>query len=211
MLAGLGGQFPMDGVSYKPWPACRLSHTVIDGVLRILNEDGLRSEDIRTIRLRVSMVASMLCEPDLSRRRPTTSMNGKFSIPYIAGAAAARRAITPSEFDQESLVDPDVLAMVDQVEWIYDPSLDLDDPAQMPPGVVEIETTSGQTYVRRVEHPQGHPLNPISPDSLRTKFVDCARMAARPAPPENVLEAMSLIDNLEDVPDVAVIPRPLSA
>ena len=134
MLAGLGTRFPMDGVSYKPWPACRLSHTVIDGVLRILNEDGLRSEHIRNIRLRVSMTASMLCEPDLNRRRPATSMNGKFSIPYIAGAAAARRTITTREFDQESLVAPDVLAMVDRVEWMYDPSLDLDDPVETPPG-----------------------------------------------------------------------------
>ena len=39
---------------------------------------------------------------------------------------------------------------------------------------MEIETTSGQTYVRRVEHPHGHPLNPISRDSLRAKFVDCS-------------------------------------
>jgi 2-methylcitrate dehydratase PrpD len=210
MLAGLGTRFPMDGVSYKPWPSCRLSHTVIDGVLRILNEEGVPSADIRTIRLRVSMTGSRLCEPDLGRRRPATPVNGKFSIPYIAGAAAARRTITMREFDHESLVDPDVLAMVDRVEWVYDPSLDLNDPAVMPPAVVEIETTSGKTYIRRVEQPHGHPLNPISMDGLRAKFVDCAGMAAKPAPQENVLEAMRLIEKLEDVPDVDAILRLLA-
>ena len=75
---------------------------------------------------------------------------------------------------------------------------------------VEVTTVTGEHYVGRADTPLGHPTRPLTAAQMRAKFRDCARYADAPLPHEALDEAVRLIDALERVPDVAVLPRLLS-
>jgi 2-methylcitrate dehydratase PrpD len=209
LVGGLGSDFAAEGISYKAYPACRLSHVYIDAILEILDE-GVQPAEIASVTLRVGQQSGRLCQPDEARRRPTTVMDAKFSIPFIVGLALARRRLSLSDFSVDSLTDPAVLAQTDKVSYVYDSSLDLDDPLVIPPGVVEVTTVSEGIIVKRIDVPYGNPHRPMSTERLHAKFAGCAALAAFPVPTASVDQAIDLLDSLETCADVSALPRLLS-
>ena len=207
LLGGVGTEFPASDVSYKAYPACRLSNVYIDAILEVVNDDGVEPRDITSVKVRVGQMSRRLCQPDEARRRPQTVMDAKFSIPFIVGLAMARRGLSLRDFSAEALRDPAVLAETDKVSYVYDESLDLADPVIIPPGIIEVTTSSGTKITKRIEVPYGHPQRPISAEALHAKFADNAAHAAVPIPATTVERVMELLDTLETSSDVAEIPK----
>ena len=77
----------------------------------------------------------------------------------------------------------------------------------IPPGIIEVTTSSGTKITKRIEVPYGHPKRPISVEALHAKFADNAAHAAVPIPATTVERVMELLDTLETSSDVAEIPR----
>src|SRR4030042_701018 len=59
----LGKIFEGANVSFKPWPSCRGTHAYIDATLQLVEMHHLKPVEINEIRLPVSPVNKMLCEP----------------------------------------------------------------------------------------------------------------------------------------------------
>ena len=207
LVGGVGTEFPCSDVSYKAYPACRLSNVYIDAILEVVNDDGVEPRDITSVKVRVGQIPMRLCQPDEARRHPRTVMDAKFSIPFIVGLAMARRGLSLRDFSAEALRDPAVLAETDKVSYVYDESLDLADPVIIPPGIIEVTTSSGTKITKRIEVPYGHPKRPISDQALHAKFTDNAAHAAVPIPATTLERVMELLDTLETSSDVAEIPR----
>jgi 2-methylcitrate dehydratase PrpD len=78
---------------------------------------------------------------------------------------------------------------------------------QLPPGKVGIKSRNGETYVKRVDFPYGHHLNPMTTQALVEKFRDCVSFSPKPIPEKNVEQAIEGIMHLEEVTDVVDILR----
>ena len=70
---------------------------------------------------------------------------------------------------------------------------------------VEIRLKDGHLLSRKVEGVPGDPSHPITRDALELKFCDCVFSAAVSLAPKNIDAAIALINDLENVADVAEI------
>lgn len=204
LLDGLGREFEGANVSFKLWPACKLTHNYIDALFGILDENGLADGDVAEVSLRVSTWGRTLSEPIAERRRPRSEITARDSIPFTLGVALARRGVRIEDFQLASLSDATVCAAADRITYVFDPDLD---PAEMSPGDVTVRTTDGRTFQKTVRHVYGSPQNPISREDLVQKFRDCAAHSCTPIAPDRIERAIETILDLENrgsIEDLAI-------
>jgi 2-methylcitrate dehydratase PrpD len=197
----LGRTFEGANVSFKPWPSCRGTHSYIDAVLQVLETHGLRPGDVEGIRLIVSPVNRMLCEPLESKRHPASAIDAKFSLPFVVATALVRGNVALDDFSAQALTDREVLELAHKVVYEVDPGLTLKEAVR---GFVELETSHGKLS-KTVDLPRGHPENPVSQEALVAKYKDCARHADTGISESRLDQVVDLIWNLEQVDDICEI------
>jgi 2-methylcitrate dehydratase PrpD len=199
LVEGLGTIFEGANISFKPWPACRGTHTYIEAALEILKEHAPNLDDIVDVRVIVSSFNQMLCEPEQAKKAPQTVIDAKFSIPYTVATALYHTEVGLEHFTPERLKDKEVLQLAQKVRYEIDPDLGLRDATR---GFLEIRTKDNKTYVKRIDQAYGHPDNPISPESVVAKFMACADKARTKIPEKKLKEAVKCTLALEDVKDI---------
>ena len=207
---GLGDRYPLlDNHCFKVWPACAQTRPTNAAGLRLLQEHNLKPGDIErvTVISKDGDKAQLLSEPVAKKRRPQTSIDAKYSIPFTLAVMMAKGNVTLRNYTAEGLRDPDVLAMADRVDYRASPRTN--DEETIP--IVEVKTKDGRTMQCQPDSVPGDPKNPVSQDLLEAKFRDCVSFAAKPIAPASVERAIELIRNLENAPDAAEIVRLLSA
>ena len=103
------------------------------------------------------------------------------------------------EFTEEMLVNPNVIAMIDRIDVVDDPSLYERVGRESVPGKVSITTNSGAKFSEEVLYPKGHPRNAMNRKELKEKF-DMLTEGALPRSVGNQLHDMVM--NLEKVGDI---------
>jgi 2-methylcitrate dehydratase PrpD len=214
-LAGeLGSRFPLLEVhGFKVWPACGYTRPTNAAVLELRNEFGLRPEEVEEIAIVGGMGATqLLSEPLELKRRPKLAIDGKYSIPFTTAVMMVRGDVRLSDYTDEGLRDPAVLAMADRITYRRGAG-----PAQERGGnsgvsrpAVEIRLQDGRLLTRTVKGVPGDPQHPVNWDLLAAKFRDCVSFAAVPLAAAAVERAMQLIADLEHLPDVTEVVRLLT-
>ncbi|MBN1255496.1 MAG: MmgE/PrpD family protein [Deltaproteobacteria bacterium] len=202
LTKGLGKTFESGNISFKPWPACRGTHAYIEAALTIMKEHVVAIQDITEIKIIISFVNKMLCEPMEIKQHPKTAIDAKFSLPFVVATALCHNDVNLSHFTVKSLKDKDVLQLARKMTYEVDSKLGLQEATQ---GFLEIRTQDEQVYAKRVEYAYGHPSNPISQEALATKFLDCAKNAEEKIPEEHLKKTIERIFSLEEVNDIVEV------
>jgi 2-methylcitrate dehydratase PrpD len=148
----------------------------------------------------------LLSEPIESKRRPTQSIDAKYSIPFTCAVAMAKGNVTLRAYTEEGLRDPEVLAMADRVS--YRPAPEFDTSYRNP--AVEVRTRDGRVLTRQASAIPGDARRPLSRNQVEAKFRECLLFSATPVAAANIDRAIRLIDNLEQVEDATEIVRLLT-
>lgn len=202
LLKDLGSVYEGANVSYKLWPACRLTHTYIEALMTVMREQKLSSQDVDQVNIVVSKWGKELCEPADRRLRPQTSVAAGDSLPFTLGIAMVHQAVRIEHFAPEGLTDPRVLDAARKIVHRFDASLD---PADMTPGDVTVKTGDGRVFNKRVEFAYGSPQNPLKKGGIEEKFVDCVRHSAVPMDTNRTQQLIDHILGLENVPSVEMV------
>jgi len=195
---GLGRVFEGAQISFKPWPACRGTHGFIEAALKITEERQIKPGDIKDIQLTISpsSVDRMLCEPIETKRNPTTAIDAKFSIPFTVATALICRGVSLDHFTSQALQNHDVLELTRRTTCQVDPALA---PRE---GFIQIESKREEITSKTPAFVYGHPQNPIRPEALVAKFMDCAAHASKKITKKKLTNAVRLISHLEDVKNI---------
>jgi 2-methylcitrate dehydratase PrpD len=199
LVEDLGTKFEGANISFKPWPACRGTHTYIEAALHILKEHAPDPDDIADIRVIVSSFNRMLCEPENVKKAPQTVIDAKFSIPFTVATALYHKEVGLAHFTPERLKDQNVLKLAQKIRYELDPDLGLRDATR---GFLEIRTKDNKTYAKRIDQAYGHPDNPVSQKGVVEKFMACADKARIKIPEQKLKAAAKCILALEDVKDI---------
>jgi 2-methylcitrate dehydratase PrpD len=97
-------------VLFKYHAACYLTHSSIEGLLR-LRGSGLRPGDVETIDLRVPPGHLAVC--DIAE--PATALEGKFSLRFTSAMALATGDLSERAFTPAVVRDPELIALRDRV------------------------------------------------------------------------------------------------
>ena len=214
IVGELGTRFPLlDVHGFKVWPACGYTRPTNTATLALKSAHGIRPEDVEAITIVGGTGATqLLSEPLEQKRRPKSSIDAKYSIPFTTAVMMVKGNVTLRDYTDEGLRDARVLAMADRVTYRADPGavIAAGGSSSVSRPTVEIRLKDGRSYSHRPEGVPGDPQHPVTREMLEAKFRDCVSFAARPLAGADVERAIALIRDLENVPDVTEIMQLLT-
>ncbi len=196
VTAELGKKFMGVDVSYKPWPCCRQIHGFIEAVLKLVKEYSLKPEYIEQIIAVSGGTRKKYYETLDERRKPKTSIDAKYSLPFVIGVAIVKQDVLLEDFTYKGRNNPTALEIAQKVSYRFDeqykrPGMEI--------GLIEMVLKGGRTISKEIPFAYGHPQNPISTQDLFKKFKDCARYSIKSLTGEQIEKIISTLDSLENV------------
>ena len=198
VVKDLGKVFESEEISFKPWPACRATHTTIEGLFRLIKEHDIKAEDVLDVNITMHEVGRMVFEPADVKYRPGAPSIAKFSMPFIVGAVFVDGKIDLATFEPEHLTDPAILAVADKVRGTIDETIAKVDNKKT---LIEVKTTKGD-YSIRSDQPLGCRENPMSEEDMLAKFDSCLSHAVKPYSEEKRRKLFDTIMRLEELEDM---------
>ena len=206
---GLGTEWSVPGIFFKPYPANHFTHTTVDAG-RAFRERGVRPEDVASVVVGVAgSTVRTIGEPIEVKRTPVTGYQAQFSGPYAfaAGLFGGGGLGTGLDDYTDALAqDPARRDLMTKVDVVADERCNEIYPFQFP-AVVTLTTTSGEVLVEEVLANRGGPANPLSDAELARKFSD--NVAGRLAP-EVAGSVSSEVLSLHTATDLVSVLTPLS-
>ena len=183
------------GVSIKPYPSGSLTHPAMDVMAGLIAQHDIKPGDVE--RVRVGTNRQML--NTLIHHRPTTGLQGKFSMEYCMAVLLVLGRAGLSEFQDEVVSRPDLRAMVERIDFYNDPAADAAGADKMR-SLVTVRLRDGRTFSGQDDFARGSPQKPMSFDDAVRKFKDCATFAGLPR--DRAERIVVAVQNLEAVPDM---------
>jgi 2-methylcitrate dehydratase PrpD len=184
------------GMSFKPYPCCRSTHSSIDASLYLRNVKGVDPGQVVKIICKTSPHHT-----ELARfHRPKSAYQGKFSIPYCIATALLRGKIVLEDFTEEKVADPEAQALLSKVEIQY-PQEYKDNPMVLK-GEVAVTLANGAEYSHKIHVPKGDDPNPMTCDELSVKFKDCTHLSLTQKEIEEVLRTIHNLDSLGSISEL---------
>ncbi|MCA1834105.1 MAG: MmgE/PrpD family protein [Actinomycetota bacterium] len=204
VVRGLGADWEVPGIFFKPYPANHFTHTAIDAAIA-LRERGVHADDVEDATLRVaSATVRTIGEPIERKRAPETGYEAQFSGPYAVAAGlvgGGGLGLSLDDFTDALALDQRRRALAARVSVFGDPECDAVYPYQFP-AVLTVRMTDGSTLEERVMANRGGPQRPLSDDELATKFRDNARRSVTDDVAAEIEDAAKRLDVIEDVEDL---------
>ncbi len=179
------------GVALKLYPCGSATHTSIDAILHLIEQHNITPEQVQSVR--VAIPPNMV----MPFTHPETGLQGKFSLTYCMAVALLHGQPRIHHFTDEEVNNSQVRDLLDRVavETTEQSTLEVSRPS-----TVTITLTDGRQVSHRVQHPRGHPANPLTRGELDAKFEYCS---SEILPPECIQAAIDQFRRLEEIPDVA--------
>jgi 2-methylcitrate dehydratase PrpD len=167
-LGDLGSRWETPRIAYKPFPVCHFMHGSLGAAADALNGRTLAAEEIQDVVVTVPAAGvSLVLEPEEAKKTPRSDYEGKFSLQYSVASMLVRGHVSVSDFSDEAIADPDVLAVAGKVRY---ETPDYPTYPQAFPGGVRVTLADGSTLERDFPHQKGGPENPMSADEVREKY-----------------------------------------
>jgi aconitate decarboxylase len=189
------------GLALKKYPSQYPTHWSIEAALDIHGRTGFDPAliDRVDVELGADNESAVLM-------RPTTGLAGKFSIVFTVAAALLDGRVTIDTFTDERLVAQDLQAMMPRIDLILNPQIEAMDFATAT-ATVTVHLRDGTTFQAHVDRPLGIWDNPMPWSGWVEKFRDCA---ARAVGPDAVDRLVVLVEQLEDLDDIAVLAEAMA-
>ena len=207
VLADWGKPWEVMNTAIKPHSCCRYKQGPIDCILKIVKENNITPEEVEKVTATVLTAgAALVSDPIEYKRRPKTTVDAQFSMPFGAAVAILYGQAALDEYTLENVRSPRVRDLMDRVECVHDPELEKDFP-RIWPATVTIDTKDGRSFSTRVDYPKGDPDNPLSWEELIEKF----KILTRPVFPDDKLDALvDLVRGLDEMDNLNELMEKLS-
>ncbi|MDH6233325.1 2-methylcitrate dehydratase PrpD [Mesorhizobium soli] len=188
-----GQSWRLNRCSIKPHATCRGTHSAIDAIDLMLEDNELKSTDIAGVAVGMSGFQFGMC----GHKTVTSRAQAQMSLPYAVAARLHYGKVSLAELEERAWRDPAIGKWLDRLTVRIDDRMrDEDEPS------VEIQTRDGRIFEATIEHPLGGPFNPLSDERIIAKYSDLARIVL----PET--RAAALRDVVLDIDAIADM-RPL--
>ena len=200
ITSGLGAVWESRNSSFKPFPAAHVIHPYISAILRLRHQQGIDPREVERIDCPVaSFIVGIVCEPTSEKFAPSSDSHGRVSLQYTLAEALYCGELGKDAFREESLRNPEILALARCVRYYADPQFP--GPGRFK-GAVRITLKNGRTVEEVEEYNRGSAENPMTYEELRAKF-DANASGFLDAAARHRLAAD--IMRLEELPDAGVL------
>jgi 2-methylcitrate dehydratase PrpD len=200
-LGAIGGKlgapwtFAEPGISIKPHPSGSLTHPGMTEMLRLIRANGIKAGDV--VRVRVGTNHNM---PNaLIHHRPTNELQAKFSMEFCIAILLLDGRAGLHEFTDETVMRPDVQAMLQKVDFVVDDEAEAAGYDKMTT-IIDIELKDGRKVSGRSDFGKGSPANPMTYEEVAEKFRGCADFAG--VSKERADTVVAMVRDFETLPSI---------
>ncbi|MBL0716517.1 MAG: MmgE/PrpD family protein [Desulfosarcina sp.] len=180
-------------LAQKYHASCHATHSPIEGTWAILEEEGLKYNDIKSIKLHVSKLALDAA----GQTDPQVGLARKFSIGYCVANALLRGNTGTSAFTDEKVNDPEIKEFMKKI------SLVKDDLFKLVETRIELETTGGKTYSKTTDVMKDIPPLEKKREKITAKLLDLSDAYLGQKKASGMVEIINSLDQAENVEKLA--------
>ncbi|KAF4494147.1 immune-responsive 1 [Fusarium agapanthi] len=165
LAGGDKGRWEILRNSFKPFPCGIVIHPAIDACVQLhalLIREGHSPSQIESVTVQVHPLVLELT----GKKTPKDGLEAKFSVYHSGACGLLLGRATPSEYQDNVVLDPAVIAIRDRITANIDTSIAADS------AKVSVALQSGEVFTKYVEHAIGSRENPLSDEKLQEKFID---------------------------------------
>ena len=209
LVRGLGENWLFPPImAFKHYACCRVIHNALDCFRKIIEENGLRPEEIDKVS---AFIEASSRQPVWMNRTITTQVDAQFSVAYNFAVAAHGVPIGPQWQDRETMTNPAILAFMDKINHQPHPEcmrMLREDPNTR---VARVEVQArGRSFSVESKYPRGSQSTPQTRMSDAEMLAKFRRNAERSLPWRNIDRAADRLMGIEDVSDVADLMQGLT-
>jgi 2-methylcitrate dehydratase len=197
--------FMINKTYIKKYPAEYHSQSAIDAAEQIIEDRGNKTfnpDEIDEIEIATFTASWEIIGGEPEKWLPQNRETADHSLPYITCAALVDGKVTQATFEPERFMNEYLLTLVAKTKVVPDPELDKLYPQDGIPNRITIKMKDGLSFVKRVDAPKGHALNPMSDDEVVAKYMTMAGPMLGESHALEALEPMWALDEQEDLSDV---------
>jgi 2-methylcitrate dehydratase PrpD len=195
----LGERWEMEQIALRLWPSASTIQGMITAMFELVERHQLKPAEVRKIRVSMSKTAV-----DLHGIFPRykAKFEALLSTHYAVAAILHDRELSLAQFEPSRYGDPALRRFsAEQVEMHADAAL------SGVQAVVEAELTDGRKLSVRCEHPLGSPENPLTRKQIEGKFRSYAKALLPAARIDEVITAVTQLENLGSVAKLMTMLR----
>lgn len=197
----LGHRWELMRQYFKPHAVCRWAQPAVEGALQLTEQHAIAAAQIRRI-----TVHSFHEAIRLANRRPTTTEEAQYSLPFPVAAALVHGKLGIAQLNEAALRHPEVLRLAGLVELVEDARFNSEFPARRFARVV-IETADGAEVSTGAVEARWDAAAPPSDDDLRQKF---RALAAEQLTVDRAAAIELTVWYMPDLPNAAELHRLLA-
>jgi 2-methylcitrate dehydratase PrpD len=203
--ADLGARWEIvdTGITVKLYPSCAGTHPTLDALLNLQRSEGFAASEVEAIEIGVDNIVPTILIYD----RPSSGLEGKFSMPFCAAAAVVHGRVGIETFDVVQLRDPAVVALQARVTMRVDPTLDASAPS-LTQARVTVRLRDGRVLTASANGARGYPERPASDEELANKFTSCASQTLSAA---QAVDALAKLRDVESIADIRTLTELFTA
>lgn len=190
---GNEGVFKVERSYIKYYPVEYHAQAAVECALTLREKHGLEPGDIKRVENETYEAAVSIIGAEAEKWRPKTRETADHSMPYCIARAFIDGEMTLEQFAPEKIRDDTVRAVMDRIEVEENENFTKRYGARFPHRMV-VHTRTGERHTCTIEHPKGHPENPLTRDELDAKF---RRNADGVVPEERTAALLDKLHNLE--------------
>ena len=207
VTSGLGEDWLVSSIHFKPYPANHFTHAAIDAAID-LRKRGLTPGSVESLHLGVAEpTVRTIGEPIELKRAPQTGYQAQFSGPYTVVAAllgGGGLGLNLDDFTDQLARDPDRRALMAKVSVAGDAFCTERFPEAFA-AVLSARTHTGEVLEARVPTNRGGPERPLSDSELHLKFSDNARRRVTGPWPDRIASQIEALAGSGSAADLATL------
>ena len=194
--AGLGSTWEVLNVGFKPYSTNGSCHASIDALLDLRRTEGVRAQDVESVRVRCSSATFHHVGWDYVPDSVTTA---QMNLSYIVAVVLTDGDAFVDQFTPERIIDPALVELASRVHVSPDPDIDARGDTARHCTHLELHLHDGRVLSQDREYARGSARSPLEVDDVVEKF---RRLSAKAIDDDQAEDLRRLVDRLEDVDDV---------
>ncbi|WP_249977728.1 MmgE/PrpD family protein [Vreelandella olivaria] len=186
----LGKLWKIERCSIKPYASCRGTHTSIDALGLIIDDNALEAREIESIEVRLSPFLAKMC----GTRDIDSLASAQMSLPYALAARMLFGRVDLDAYSDACRSSAEIHELMSLITLVVDGQLTADtEPSVM------LTTRKGSRITKRVDIALGSPGNQLSHHALANKFYTLANRILPTSSVDIVMRNCMKLDALDDL------------
>ena len=193
----MGKPYMVDSMCFKNYPCCGQTHSMLDALRMLMEENKLTGKDIVKVEARVYQQAlDLTSNPD-----PKSLGEARFSLPFCMGVVLKKGSLGFNDINEDILKDEAVRRESRKVQMVFDAEVDKLFPKARPCRII-ITTTNGQNFGKTNLYRRGDPELPMRLEDVEAKFRSVTEGILSGSAQEAILTWAESLEEQTDIPKV---------